>query len=469
MQIASVSRVATGLGLTAGIALADARAGFPHLNVVDADPDGDAALLKKLALWADRFTPLVALKGHDALLLDITGCAALFGGEKYLRRTAIKGLMRFGLSVRASIAGTPEAAVALARFSRTAIVPPGDDAAATSDLPVAALEVDDKILRALKRAGLRTIGELARRPAAAFTARFGREVVTRLSRICGQEDRRLTPLRPQPQCRADRRFAEPLTNAEALEGVLCSLLDDVIADLAARGQGGQSFEVAFFRTDGIVRHIGVETGRPSRDAAFIRKLFAERMASLADPIDPGFGFDAMRLSVMHTAPLGATQSDFEKPAGETGLGDLVARLSARFGHERVQIFTPEDTHMPERAARRIAALASQKKAEWPLTSPDAPPLRPLQMFDPPQPIRTMAGVPDDPPRFFIWRRRQHLLAAVEGPERIAPEWWRSSEETLTRDYFRVEDQDGRRFWIYRRGINGRETQNAEWYLHGLFA
>ncbi|MFT3809861.1 MAG: DNA polymerase Y family protein [Micropepsaceae bacterium] len=468
LHLTAVSRLAAGLGITPGIALADARASFPQLNVVDADREGDAALLRKLAAWADRFTPLVALSGQDGLLLDITGCAGLFGGEASLRRMAMQSLTQFGFSTRASIAGTPDAAEALARFGRVAIVPEGKDAAATANLPIMALNAGEDAMRALRRAGLRQIGDLAARAPAAFTARFGRGLVTRLGRICGHEDRRLTPLRPPPPCRADRRFAEPLASAAALEEVLGGLLDEAAAELERRGLGGQTFEVSFFRSDGDIRRIGVATGRPSRDVIFIRKLFAERMGTLADPIDPGFGFDAMRLSVIHTAPLGAAQADFVKPPDETALADLIARLSVRFGQARVQGFAPEDTHMPERAARRVDALTI-KKTPWTPPERYEPPLRPLHMFDPPRPITVMAGLPDDPPRFFIWRRRQHMLAAIEGPERIAPEWWRQNEETLTRDYYRVEDREGRRFWIYRRGINDRETPNADWFLHGLFA
>lgn len=470
VRISAASRIAIARGLTPGLTLADARARVPDLIAVAADPEADGRLLARLAAWCDRFTPLAALDGTAGLMLDVTGAAHLFGGEAALRAAVLEGLARAGFGACATIAGTPEAAAALARFGQTAIVAPGGDADAVAPLPVAALEAGADTIRALRRAGLATIGALARRPSANLTARFGRALTTRLRRMCGRENARFTPLRPLAPCRADRRFAEPLREAGALEAILGELLEETAAELERRGEGGLAFEARFFRADGEVRHIAVETGRASREAAAIRRLFAERMAALADPIDPGFGFDAMRLSVLQTAPLGVAQADLEtETSGGEALAALVARLTARFGHDRVQRFAPEDTHMPERAARRVSALRPGGGAPWPAPVPGEPPLRPLQMFDPPHPIEVPAApFPDGPPGRFRWRRAMHDVAAAEGPERIAPEWWRGGE-TMTRDYYRVEDSEGRRFWIYRRGLFGRETNEPAWYLHGLFA
>lgn len=467
--LSAVSRIASGLGLHPGLTLADARARIPQLVVVEADSDADAGLLRRLAAWADRFTPLVALDGADGLILDVTGCAGLFEGEANLRKTALLGLKRLGFSARASLAGTPDAAATLARTSRTAIVAEGGEAAAVAALPVSALGAGTETTRALLRAGLKTIGDLAARPSSALVSRFGSDPVRRLARLCGLEDTRLTPVRPLPQCRATRRFAEPMADAGALETVLHELLAEALGILALRGEGGLVFEAGFFRTDGEVRRIGVETGRASRDRRLIARLFAERMAVLADPIDPGFGFDTMTLSVPKTGKLAPAQADLEKDRDDSTLFDLVDQLVARFGQARVQSLRTEDTHMPERAMRTGRALTPQTGLPTP-PEPDEPPLRPLHMLDPPHPIDVPAApFPDGPPRRFRWRRVLHDVIAAEGPERIAPEWWRSGEETLTRDYFRVEDRDGRRFWIYRRGLYERETNEPRWYLHGLFA
>lgn len=471
LRLVSASPVAAGMGLAAGLTLADARARVPGLVARPADPAADAALLGRLAGWCDRFTPLVATRGADGLVLDITGCAGLFGGEAALRREAAIRLKRFGFTTRAAIAGTPEAAGAIAQFGAPGIVPPGEDERAVATLPVAALEADADAARALRRAGLRTIGDLAQRPSANLTARFGKALTIRLRRLCGRENARFTPLRPPPQCRAVRRFAEPLMEAAALGGVIGDLLGEAVAELGRREEGGRAFEACFFRTDGEVRRITVETGRPSREAAAILKLFEARMAALADPIDPGFGFDSAQLSVLRAEKLAAQQTDFERRgADEAAVAALIDRLTARFGRDRVQRFAPRDTHDPEREARVVAAAETGPQEGWIRPQPGEPPLRPLQLFTPPHPIEVPAApVPDGPPRRFRWRRIMHDVVAVEGPERIAPAWWRSGGETLTRDYYRVEDEAGRRFWIYRRGLYGRETDRPEWYLHGLFA
>lgn len=470
VRLAAVSRIAASMGLAPGLTLADARARIPNLIAAEAAPDSDSHMLSRLATWCDRFTPLVAMDGHDGLLLDVTGCVGLFGGEAGLRNATIMGMKRLGFSVKASLAGTPDAASALARFGSTAIVPEGDDARATSGLPLVALMAGEEATRALRRAGFRTLGDLTKRSPAALRARFDAALMRRLRRISGEEETRLTPLRPEPVCRATRRFAEPLSDAGALEAILKALLESAATDLERRGEGGLGFEAGFFRADGDVRRLAVETGRPSRDTALVLKLFAERMSALADPIDPGFGFDAMTLSVLRTAPLNPAQSDLMRRQRESGLADLVDRLIARFGPDRVQRFVPEDTHMPERAVQSVPAVMTRGRETWPSPEPGEPPARPLHMFDPPQPIDVpVAQFPDGPPGRFRWRRVMHDVTAAEGPERIAPEWWRVGEETLTRDYFRVEDSTGRRFWIYRRGLYGRETREPVWYLHGLFA
>jgi protein ImuB len=83
----------------------------------------------------------------------------------------------------------------------------------------------------------------------------------------------------------------------------------------------------------------------------------------------------------------------------------------------------------------------------------------------------MALVPEGPPRRFRWRGMTYEIERAEGPERIAAEWWREAEEraALTRDYYLVEDLSGHRFWLFRQGLFGRETQKAHWFVHGLFA
>jgi len=472
LRLTDCDTLAVGLGLTRGLTLADARARIPDLIVVEADPAADQRLLERLAALCDRFTPLVALDPPHGLVLDITGCAHLFGGEVALRRHVGQSLYRLGLTVRASIAGTPEAARAFSRFGECAIAKPGEDTRWALQLPVSALEAASEIGMALSRAGLKTLGDLAGRPSHTLAARFGEPLVTRLRRILGHEDVRIRPLRPPPDCVVERHLPDPLQDAGGLEEIVIHLLGEAGRLLETRGEGGRAFEISFFRSDGAVRRLLLETGRPSRDVAAILRLYRERIDSLADPIDPGFGFDAVRLAVPVCEPLETAQTSLDgRAVDDAAVADLVDRLVTRFGRDRVLRFVAQDSHQPEREAAVLPAGAGGREAAfaWPAAEPDEPPARPLQLFDPPQPVETLAEVPDGPPLRFRWRRVLHEIARAEGPERIAPDWWRDGPGEHTRDYYRVEDAQGRRFWLFRAGLYGRETTAPRWYLHGLFA
>ncbi len=468
LRLAALNPQACALGLTRGMTLADAQARTPALHTVVHRPDADAALLAQVLEDFGRFTPMAATDGNDGLILDVTGCSHLFDDEAGLVRAVETRAARIGLSFRTALAGTPQAARALARFGRGGILEIGQDRAAVRALPIAALEVDEKEEQALMRAGLRTLGDLDDRPTAPLAARFGAELPVRLARILGQEDVRITPFRPSPPCVVDRILFEPITQTTDVEAVIGDLLVEAMAWLDQRRLGGRAFEAGFFRVDGATRRITVRTGRATRDASGVARLFKERLAALASPLDPGFGFDHLRLSVPVTQALAPKQAGFDQPArGTDDLDRLIDRLTARLGPEAVGRFEPVESHLPERAARLVWAGRRPGETPWPARDPESPPLRPLQMFDPPQPIETVSLAPDGPPARFRWRRVLHHVARAEGPERIGGEWWRRPGHR-TRDYYRVEDQDGRRFWVFRAGFYG-EVPEPRWYIHGLFA
>jgi protein ImuB len=290
----------------------------------------------------------------------------------------------------------------------------------------------------------------------------------RLRRVLGEADTPLAPRRPAPILWVERRFPEPIGRAEDIEAILGELGHEAGERLGERREGGRMFEASFFRADGAVRRIAIETGRPMRDARTLMRLLRERLDALADPLDPGFGFDLIRLAVPLTEPLGALQAGLDGHAIEADeIADLADRLSTRFGSDRVVRFVAEDTHDPDRAARAMpASRKSAKAAAWPAPEAEEPPLRPVQIFDPPQLIEAMAEVPDGPPLHFNWRRAKHVIIRAEGPERIAPEWWRRTPDAPSRDYYRVEDEMGRRFWLFRTGLHG--SDRPRWYVHGLF-
>jgi protein ImuB len=475
MRLAAVDTNALALGLSTGITLADARAVVPDLGVFDADPHADQDWLERLCDGCARYTPMAALDPPHGLVLDITGCAHLFGGEEALADDALDRLERYGMCVRHAFGPTPEAAHALARFPAA---PAPDEASAIRRLPVAALRLEEESEVALRRAGLRTVGDVAARPVAALAARFGAAAVDALHRLLGEEARPLDPRHVPPAISLDRRFAEPVASTAYALTILEELAAEASALLGERGQGGRRFAAAFFRSDGQAFSLRVETSLPTRDPPAIMRLFRERIDSLSDPLDPGFGFDLVRLSVPVAEPLAASQLALEGCEEREGLAvaGLVDALSTRSGRRRVLRLIPRDTHIPEQAQLALPAVENRAPLAWATPEAGEPPLRPLHLFDPPQRIDVVAEVPDGPPHRFRWRRSTHEVTRFEGPERISPEWWTAPDGAidgtgagLTRDYFRVEDVRGRRFWIFRHALYGSEKMTPDWFVHGLFA
>jgi len=472
MRLAAVDAHAARQGLRPGMALADARAMIPTLAVHDADERADAALLGHIADWCERYSPLVALDSPDGLLIDATGVAHLFGGEKEMLEDVRRTIAAQGFAVRLAFAATAAAAAALARHAHGCVAAPGEDAQRVAPLPVEALAADPVILHGLRRAGLKTIGQVAQRSRAELTARFGQSFITLLDRTLGKAAYPISPRTPLPDLMAERRFSEPVTSDDAVASTLLSLAQSLRDVLEKRGDGARRLTAAFFRVDGTVRRIAVETARPTREAAVVARLFHERLASLADPLDAGFGFDLIRLAASLNEPITTKVESFDTRETERReIAFLIDRLAARFGATRILRFHPQDTHIPEAAA---VAFPAQRcvadKSPWTrLRAPGEAPLRPLRLFEKPEPIDVVAEVPDGPPVRFRWRRALHAVAHAEGPERIAMEWWRTDKAMPTRDYFRIEDDQGRRFWLYRAGLYGRETDWPRWFMHGLFA
>nr|WP_269152341.1 DNA polymerase Y family protein [Xanthobacter oligotrophicus] len=470
-RLHAVDATAARLGLHPGLTLADAQARVPELQAVEADPAADGALLAAIACWCERWTPFVALAPPHGIVLDITGCAHLFAGEKAMLAAMVARLTAQGFAVQGAVAGTARAALALARWRPGLVAAPGTEGEAVAGLPVAALELDPEAERSLAYLGLATIGDLSGKPRAALAARFGSRIVSRLEEITGAADAPISPLNPLPIYVAERRFAEPMGDEETARAVLADLARELAAVLERHGEGGRRFAAAFFRSDGAVRRVEAGTAAPLRDAARLAGLFRERLSALADPLDPGFGYDVIRLSVTACEPLAATQATFGAAPEEAALSELVDVLSARLGPRRVMCLQPQDSHVPERAAASVPAQkgwTGAGLAAWPAPTAEGAPLpRPPALFAHPEPVETLAEVPDGPPLRFRWRRVLHEVVRAEGPERIAAEWW-TGAEALTRDYFRVEDKEGRRFWLYRAGTYGRETSEPRWFLHGLF-
>ena len=454
MRLTAVDRRAANLGLVPGMALASARAMVPELKAMAANEPADMRLLEKIADWCDAFTPLVALDYPHGLLLDVTGVTHLFDGEAAMLARLCSSLQRQGFAVTGALAGTSLSARALARYRPGTIVPAGNDRDAVAPLPVEALELDPVIVHAFRRAGLKTIGQVARRNRAELTARFGAGLVAVLDTALGLVELPISPRLPAPDYRCERRFAEPVTAEITMLATIKELAAGLAATLEARGEGARALMAVFFRADGSVSRIDVETGAPTREPAVIERLFREKLDALADPLDPGFGFDLIRLEARRTEPCQSGMPSLDSDQAARAQVRLLAdRLAARFGANRVLSFEPRDTHIPENAFVAVPAqYADAAPQTWDgLRRPSEAPHRPLRLFTP-EPVSVEANA-------FLWRNVAHTLTHLEGPERIAMEWWHSAEPE--RDYYRAEDEEGHRFWLYR--------QRGHWFLHGVFA
>jgi protein ImuB len=472
LRLSALDRKATSLGLSIGQPLANARAMLPELKVMAANDGADHKLLERIADWCDRFTPFVALDPPRALLLDVTGATHLFGGEKALLDRIMGALRAQGFVVRGALAGTSMAARACARHRDGFVVTPGQEMAVAAPLPIEALFLDPVTTHAFRRAGLKTIGQVANRDRRELTARFGSAMVFTLETALGKTEKPISPRIPLPDYRTEQNFPEPIATEEVIRASLVSLAETLCDALEQRGEGARRLEAAFFRADGAVMRIAVETGSPTREPKIIERLFREKLDALADPLDPGFGFDLIRLSASRAERCESALADFNADLNaEREIRFLVDRLSARFGAHRVLAFQPNDTHIPEAAGAALPAQEARgTKSSWASMRCSAEaPRRPLRLLAKPEEVETIAAVPSSPPRRFRWRRVQHDVVLVEGPERIAMEWWRHLAPQPTRDYFRVEDSNGNRFWLYRDGLYLRETGNPRWYLHGVFA
>ena len=532
--IHAVTKAAAERGARAGARLTDARALDPTLVAVAADPEGDAALMRRLARWADRWSPLVEVDG-DGLRLDVSGVAHLFGGEDGLVEDVRRRFATLGLTARIAIAPTAAAAWALAHFQplsprgeregaakrrrgegcerlHTPHPPPPDQVRGRHPLPlggeglelallhVSALRLDADTVRTLERLGLKTIGALLSVPRLALARRFrgAEDVVDALDRMLGRKAETLTAVAADPPPRAALRLEEPATHPEAAPQALERLIPELVRQLQERHLGARRLSLHGFRVDGSVAVASVATTIPSREPKHLQRLLSEKAAAL----DPEFGFDAFALVADWTEDLGAAQDSLvDEPSGEREVARLVDRLTVKLGPRRVRRPCAHESHLPERASGWVGAVTSPspdtgeggssrrlRKGEGcadarlhtphpPTASRWAPPSprrgeglkRPQRLLDRPEAIDVIYATPEGMPRRFVWRRAVHDIARAEGPERIAPEWWRQPSSARLRDYYRVEDGEGRRYWIYREGVIGDGRGGLPgWFIHGLF-
>jgi protein ImuB len=463
--ITAANATAASEGIAPGMGLSDARMLRPDLDAAMADFPGDAAALARLARWCNRFSPWTAPHGSDGIFLDVTGCAHLFGGEAGLAEQVIARLAHQGVTGRVAIATTLGAAWAMSRFGPkpAAVIPPHETHRALADLPVAALRLEPPIITLLAELGLRRIGELTALPRAALVARCGESAALRLDQASGLAPEPLSPLPPKKRPWLRRSFAEPLLRTEDIAMATRTVLEEFCRHLAKENLGVRKLALMLYRVDNRIEEAAIGTAMPSRDPRHLWRLLEERLPYL----DPGLGIEDLVLMAPETEALAPLQPGFAGGVASSGAGEaadlaaLIDRLSQRLGVEAVVRPRLQESHLPERAVRFLPAF-HHGAARAVLSSGKR---RPIRLLRRPEPIEAMALVPDDPPLLFRWRGRAHHVRRADGPERIAAEWWREVAEP--RDYYRVEDEDGRRFWLYRSGLYRPEIR-PHWFLHGFF-
>ena len=442
-----------------GMRLADARAQVPDLLTEAHEPEEDMNSLLGLCRWMERYSPWVSPGPPDGILLDVTGVPHLFGGEQRMIAEMKTRLGQYGFSVRAGQGATIGAAWALARY----------EAKDLQSLPVEALRIDGAAVKTLRRLGLRTVGQLLAIPRASLARRFrgetiGENVLIRLDEMMGVRDEPLNPLNPPTSFMAHRALMEPVIHAEGLDIVLSSLVGLLSRDLEQAGKGALRLILKLFRTDGSRANLPAGFSVPTRDPRHMLRVLKPKLES----IDVGFGIDAMTLEARETAAASIRQHGFLEDSSTLALEQLNDRVLNR--HEAQFLALEEaESHIPERAeqARPAASLPSSAAV-----SPARPrqPARPLLIFEAPEPAKVLAAVPDGPPMRITWRRVTRRVVKVQGPERVAPEWWRLLGGERPRDYYVVEDEQGRRYWLYREGLYGEPgEEQPRWFVHGLSA
>lgn len=512
MRLVAVDNAAAEAGLAPGQNLSDARALVPDLEVREADHGAIAHIFAEFADWHSNASPIVAVMDdvtpYGDLVLDITGVAHLFGGEQKMLATLVTRLRKLGFTVSGAIADTVGAAWAMSHF-RPGIVTPDRQDEAIAGLPVVALRLSEAQVAGLNQMGLKTIGQLYGRPRKALQARFGLSLLLRLDQALGEIEEKITPRIPVSEHFAEQRFAEPIGYLDDVLMTARDLAVKLALRLEAEQIGAQTFHLFLYRVDHKVITLSINAARATRDANHIAQLFVHRSERLVAEYDAGFGIDMIRLAASSLSPVESTQvGAFETDDGAADLARLYDRISNRLGPEALTRSKLVNTHIPEQAVKLEPVVA--KTPDDPLAVPGSELMRPLRLMPTPEPVEVIAEVPHGPPMRMVWRRISYRVLKASGPDRIEAEWWRSGEnlefllpvqtrspaalqpdpnkksvrpekppphvsklETFdadrqVRDYYIIEDEGGRRFWVFRVGLYGADTQ-PRWYLHGFFS
>jgi len=461
MVIIAANILAESKGILKGMSLADARAIYPSLQHFNDIPGLVEKILQRLAEWCIRFTPITAVDPFGGVILDVTGCSHLWGGDKAYLSDIIKRIQAKGFHVKAAMADTIGAAWAVARFRKTScVIHIGKHVEALQTLPPESLRLDRETTERLHKLGLHQVRDILAMKGTTLRRRFGNIVIERINQAVGTAQEFITPVIPVEPYLERLPCLEPITRIEGIEIALQQLLETLCNKLKAEGKGVRELHFVCYRIDSKVLTTSIDTSAATINVKHLFRLFEDKLSS----IEPDLGIELFILEAIKFEDHQSSQEEIWKQAGglnNSKLSELVDRLSIRIGTSVIFRYLPDEHYLPERSFKKTISLKDVAASEWKIERP-----RPVQLLPSPERIEVTAPVPDYPPLNFRYRGKLHKIIKADGPERIEQEWW--IYDGQHRDYYAVQDEEGCRYWLFRSG-HYDAAKTYTWFLHGIFA
>jgi len=460
MRITEMSAVARTKGISAGMVVADAKVILPNVQVFDDKLGLADKLLNKLCLSCIKYTPITTVDAPNGLILDVSGCAHLWGGEEAYLRDILNKLKGLDYHVRAAMADTIGTAWGVCRYGKLkAIIKSGEQAEALMTLPPPALRIEPDVVERLNKLGLYQISSFMNMQRSALRRRFGEQLLLRLDQALGNKEEFIEPAIPIEPYSERLPCLEPIQTATGIEIALQRLLKTFCERLQKEGKGLRVASLKCYRIDGKIEQVSISTNHPSKNVEHLFKLFELKICT----IEPALGIELFILEaskVEDISPLQKTLWTSNSNLESKELSEFLDRIGSKFGNNIIHRYLPDEHHLPERSIKLVGSLKEKPAIPW---RDDKP--RPIQLLHEPQAIEVTAPIPDYPPMNFRYKGKLHKIKKADGPERVESEWW--LKEELHRDYYTVEDEEGKRYWLFRLGHYG--NKNPSWFIHGFFA
>jgi protein ImuB len=451
------------LGVYQNMAAADAKAIVPSLLLFDDINGQDTRLLKAMGEWCIRYTPVAAIDpyGDDksGLLLDVSGCAHLWGGEQSYLEHILQQLRSRGYEVKGAMAGTIGCAWAIAHFGKAStVIAPGKQADALLALSPAALRLEPAVFQRLYKLGLTSIKSFTSMPRSSLRRRFGQGLLDRIDHALGLTEESIHPLQPVKPYEERLPCLEPIVTRTGIDIALHRLMEMLCKRLQQENKGLRAAVFKGYRVDGKTEQVNIGTNHASYHAKHLLKLFESKLSM----IEPGLGIELFILEaskVEEVSPVQEMLWSDTKGLNDQSIIELLDRMAGKLGNHTIHRYLPDEHYWPERSIKRAMSLKDTPCIPWQADRP-----RPVRLLRKPETIEVTAPVPDYPPMNFRYKGQLHTIKKADGPERIEREWW--IEEGQHRDYYYVEDEHGQRYWLFR---SGHYDDNYQWFIHGFFA